>query len=519
MQFRSNFRSKRHHASFLFAWLALCLFGLYMVVASEVKQAEQQFAQDINELSTELQQKLLANEAVLSGFSAFLQAVDQTDQDATALYAAAALAPYPHIYMLEVAREIPSAEKSNLESSIRNAGQRDFSIRNFPDTSRHPEIKEASAAMLWPIVFMFPALPAAQKIYGIRLESVHHLKATLRLASQLGRAVASPTFRLNEGSDGYILLRNVVRTNAPAKSGAPNLFGSSMVALLLNKTDSLRPANLPSKQLGMHAELLSEASREPSILFQQRIPPAHWLDNTTLPRFTRVIEPGMTSQPVRLSFERQLRWTQIFGPSAIAVVGMLLASMLLVAFNVRRHHRAIRTAATEHERAEHLAMHDALTRLPNRHLLSDRFDQALHRWQRHGTKFALFVIDLDHFKQINDNLGHEAGDAVLVATAERIRQAIRASDTVARYGGDEFVVLVADILNEADVLGLGEKLCNLLREPVPWRASVLQATCSLGIALCPDNGESFNALFQQADRAMYQVKERGRNGAALADAN
>jgi len=116
-------------------------------------------------------------------------------------------------------------------------------------------------------------------------------------------------------------------------------------------------------------------------------------------------------------------------------------------------------------------------------------------------------------------LGHEAGDAVLVATAERIRQAIRASDTVARYGGDEFVVLVADILNEADVLGLGEKLCNLLREPVPWRASVLQATCSLGIALCPDNGESFNALFQQADRAMYQVKERGRNGAALADAN
>lgn len=517
MQFRSDFRSKWHHASFLFAWLVLCLFGLYMVVASEIKRAEQQFAQDINELSTDIQQKLLANEAVLSGFSAFLQAVDETDLAATTRYAAAALAPYPHIYMLEVAREIPSAEKSNLESSIRRAGQSNFSIRNFPDTSRHPEIKEASSATIWPIVFMYPAVPAVQEIYGIRLESVPYLKATLNFAGQFGRAVASPTFQLNEGGNGFILLRNVVRTNASAKSDAPNLFGSSMVALLLNKTESLLPASLSNMQLGMHAELLSDASHEPSTLFQKKMSAAHWLDSTTLPRFTQIIEPGMTSQPVRLTFERQLRWTQFFGPSAIAVVSMLLVSMLLITFNVRRHHRAIHAAAIEHERAEYLATHDALTHLPNRHLLSDRFEQALYRWQRHGTKFALFLIDLDHFKQINDSLGHEAGDAVLVATAKRIPQAIRASDTVARYGGDEFIVLVADVLNDADALGLGEKLCSLLREPVPWGATTLQPTCSLGIALCPDNGDSFNALFQQADRAMYQVKKRGRNGASLAN--
>lgn len=142
--------------------------------------------------------------------------------------------------------------------------------------------------------------------------------------------------------------------------------------------------------------------------------------------------------------------------------------MLLVAYSVQRHHRAIHTAAIEHERAEYQAMHDALTGLPNRHLLTDRFDQALHRWQRHGTKFALFIIDLDHFKKINDSHGHEAGDAVLIATSARILQAIRASDTVARYGGDEFIVLIADVLNETDALALGEKLCDLLRQPVAW---------------------------------------------------
>lgn len=517
MQFRSDFRSKRHHLSFLFAWLALCLFGLYMVVMSEIKQAEQQFAQDINELSTGFQQKLLANEAVLSGFSAFLQAVGETDQEATALYAAAALAPYPHIYMLEVARELPSAEKENLESSLRKSGQQNFSIQHYPNTARHTEGRKDKSSKFWPIVFMYPAKPGTQELYGVRLETIPYLEEALRLSARSDRAIASPTFQLVEGGNAYALLRHVTRATASTQPGAPKLFGSSMVALLLSKTDSLFPANLWSKQLGMNAELLSDASDEKSILIQHRGPAVHWLDSKMLPRLTQVIEPVMISQPVRLTFERQLRWTQFFGPGAIAIIGMLLVSMLFVTFNVRRHHRVIRSAAIEHERAEHLAMHDALTHLPNRHLLTDRFEQVLHRWQRHGAKFALIVIDLDHFKQINDRLGHEAGDAVLVATAARISRAIRASDTVARYGGDEFVVLVADVLNDADALGLGEKLCDLLREPVPWGAALLAPTCSLGIALCPDNGESFNALFQQADRAMYRVKEGSRNAASVAN--
>ncbi|HSG22376.1 MAG TPA: sensor domain-containing diguanylate cyclase [Azonexus sp.] len=519
MQFRSELRSKRHYASFLIAWLALCLFGLYMVISSEIKQAEQQFNQDIHELSADIRQKLLANEAVLSGFSAFLQAVEETNQGATALYAAAALAPYPHIYMLEVARKISSAEKSSLENSIREAGQRTFSIRSFSDSSRGPEIKDTSSETYWPIVFIFPTLPNVQEIYGIRLETVPHLEETLRIAARSGRAIASPGFPLKEGGNAFILLRNVVRPTASNKPGAPNLFGSSMVALLLNKTDSLLPANLASKDLGMNAEFLNEASREPSTLFQKSMPPAHWLDSKMLPRFTQIVDPDITSQPVRLTFERQLRWAHFFGPSVVAVVSMLLAGMLLVTINVRRHHQVINTAAIEHERTEHLAMHDALTRLPNRHLLTDRFDQVLHRWQRHGTKFALFVIDLDHFKKINDSLGHDAGDAVLVATAARITQAIRAGDTVARYGGDEFIVLIADVLSQEDALGLGEKLCDLLREPVSWGKASLQPTCSLGIALCPDDGDNFKSLFQQADQAMYQVKERGRNGALLAKAH
>ena len=141
----------------------------------------------------------------------------------------------------------------------------------------------------------------------MRLESVPHLEETLRLAAQSNQAVASPTFKLQEGGSGYIVLQNVVRVSTSPEPGQPNMFGSSMVALLLNKTEHLLPATLASKPLSMNAELLSRASKEPSNLFQQTMPPAHWLDIKTLPRFTRIIETGMGSQPVRLSFERQLR--------------------------------------------------------------------------------------------------------------------------------------------------------------------------------------------------------------------
>ena len=175
MPFKSELRTKRHHLYFLLVWLALCLFCLHMVISSEIKTAEQQFNQDINELATDVQQKLLANDAVLSGFSAFLQAVAETDQEATARYAAAAMAPYPHIYMLEVAREVPHREKDGLEESIRKSGLRNFSIKNFPLTTALPEAKETAKTTLWPIIFIYPPLPAAQDIYGMRLEPVPYL--------------------------------------------------------------------------------------------------------------------------------------------------------------------------------------------------------------------------------------------------------------------------------------------------------------------------------------------------------
>ena len=162
-------------------------------------------------------------------------------------------------------------------------------------------------------------------------------------------------------------------------------------------------------------------------------------------------------------------------------------------------------------RIEFLANHDALTRLPNRSLLLDRARQALVRAERNRGKVGLIFLDLDHFKNINDSLGHPVGDQLLVELAARLNACVRESDTVCRLGGDEFVVLVEGI-NHADNLStIAEKILVLLDEPFLIQGKVLIVRCSLGISLYPEDGADCDTLMKKADTALYQAKGTGRN--------
>ncbi|MCZ2495950.1 diguanylate cyclase [Xylophilus sp. Kf1] len=162
-------------------------------------------------------------------------------------------------------------------------------------------------------------------------------------------------------------------------------------------------------------------------------------------------------------------------------------------------------------RLSHLAQYDALTSLPNRVLLFDRAQQALSRADRERNRLALMYLDLDGFKDINDSLGHDAGDAVLVAFAQRMSTALRASDTLSRQGGDEFVVLAPTVHNRAAAVVLATKLVALAAEPFPIGDHLLHVTTSLGIAMFPDDGTTLDMLARHADAAMYSAKRSGKN--------
>lgn len=169
---------------------------------------------------------------------------------------------------------------------------------------------------------------------------------------------------------------------------------------------------------------------------------------------------------------------------------------------------------------KHLAYHDALTDLPNRLLLSDRVTQNLAVCQRLMQSSAILFFDLDHFKHINDSLGHSCGDAVLKEVSRRLLDQVRKVDTVARLGGDEFVVLLCGLEGPADAVHLlvqhtAEKLLTELSSPMLIEGHSLQLGCSIGITLLPEHGTSPDDLLKRADIALYRVKENGRNGIAF----
>ncbi len=164
------------------------------------------------------------------------------------------------------------------------------------------------------------------------------------------------------------------------------------------------------------------------------------------------------------------------------------------------------------ERLEQLAHYDPLTQLPNRLLLKARLNTTLAKAQRSGVQAAVLFLDLDRFKQVNDNLGHTAGDELLQTLAQRLARRLRAVDTLARLGGDEFVVVLEDVHNEDSVAQVARTLLEVLHEPVMLSSGhQVQLGASIGISLYPRDGQTSAELIQHADSAMYLAKERGRN--------
>lgn len=160
---------------------------------------------------------------------------------------------------------------------------------------------------------------------------------------------------------------------------------------------------------------------------------------------------------------------------------------------------------------EHLALYDPLTQLANRRLFVNRLEKTIRSSIRDHRRFALMFLDFDHFKRVNDTLGHDQGDELLVTMAHRLRQCTRSADTVARLGGDEFTVLVPEIDHRQEIDHVARKILTTLKQPIQLLGQEVTNTCSIGITVFPDDGDNATALMRNADLAMYKAKSSGRD--------
>ncbi len=197
----------------------------------------------------------------------------------------------------------------------------------------------------------------------------------------------------------------------------------------------------------------------------------------------------------------------------LALAMLLLLGMLVAVFQglLRRENDRLQGLRLESQRQiEHLAFHDALTGLPNRRLLADRLALALRRAHRQQWKVAVVLLDLDRFKQVNDSFGHEAGDELLRQVATRLRLSMREGDTVARYGGDEFLAVVEGLRTESDVARVFAKLQEVFSAPFDFGSGPVQKAATVGLALYPDDGTAPEELIHKADKAMYENRAHRR---------
>ena len=506
----------------LLPWLILIvMLGLTWVVwdherTSTRKELRAEFDFALRETVNRIEQRVASYEQMLRGVQGLLATTDLTNRKAIRDYVETLQldANFSGIQVIGFAQRVLAQDKAAHVATMRRHGFADYAIH--PDSQndmhvlviqREPYIGRNMAPPgldIWPDPVRRLAMEKARDSGLVAITSKIHL------------AVDADT----DAPSSFLMYLPVFAAGQPHNTVAQrreNLIGWIYAGFHMN--DFM--ASLYGRQSpGLTLAIYDDVNPAPSALLYRTSdkPDARPRGHASALRATEyMVVAGHTWT---LSLSAQSEFEDRFGRSAPNVIaaagaGLSLSLALLAWFMITGRARALRLAAEMTEELRHMAQHDSLTTLPNRALFSDRLNQELARARRNGDHCALMFLDLDDFKIINDNFGHAVGDDLLREVAQRLQLAVRATDTVGRMGGDEFVVLMAELREPDAALGLAEKIRTALQAPFLVDGQTLGISCSLGIAIFPENGLDELALTKSADDAMYRAKDGGGNSVRI----
>jgi len=479
---------------------------------SAQKELHSQFDFALRETVSRVEQRVAAYEQMLRGVQSLLATSDLKNTQAIHDYVDSLQldANFSGVRIIGVVERVPARKKAAHVAAMRRLGYGDYEIRPpgerdlyAPVIQREPEIGRFQA----PLGYDTWSDPVRQKALNKALESgMAAISGKVRLAID---QKAKP-------SAGFIMYLPVFARGKPHDTLAQrqaNLIGWVYASFHMHDfMASLYGRQSPGLRLDIYDGV--DPTEDALIYSSADDATSHSINDRRMLSATEYMVVGGHNWTLSLSTEKQFQ--KLFGRDAalvVAVIGVGLSVSLavLVWLMVTGRDRALRMAAEMTEELRHMAQHDPLTKLPNRALFSDRLQHELARAKRQNGRFALIFLDLDNFKPINDNYGHAVGDKLLQHLAQRLQKAIRASDTVGRIGGDEFVVLMTDLPASNDAVDLAEKIRLTVRQPFAIDGAELKVSGSLGIAIYPDDGTDEITLSKRADEAMYHAKESGRD--------
>ncbi|MDZ7661181.1 diguanylate cyclase domain-containing protein [Thiohalophilus sp.] len=482
-------------------WFVFVAVLVGFIISSELREEQQQFQHSGDALFQQLSNKTEINESVIEGFASLLASNRQHEWQQLRQYAQRILRRYPHIHTFEIAREVSHENLPEFVADMRRRIAPGFRIARFDFNDRRQWLNVEPRESYFPVVFMEPMQADNRAILGLDLASHQLFRQALQQSKRMDVPVASPPFTLLEGQRGFLLHRAVRQGDAESQ---PVQF-----AILAVKAEELVPAELLERDdftASLYhrdysndikdAELYYKSGRSAGDLERQLFPRLHYERMT--------MNPG---QPFVLAVEKQIGFGDVNTGliAAVLLVGAISFGAVLV-FS-RLHHRNEMSRLQYENRLYYLANNDSLTGLANRNFLLDRMRQVLARARRRESRFAVVFMDMNNFKMINDEFGHASGDVLLREIAQRFKDCTREEDTVCRYQGDEFIVLLEEVSHRDETKYIREKLRECLEAPFLIDGHAVYASVSIGIAVFPDDGKSIESLLHVADQNMYREKK------------
>lgn len=477
--------------------LSLLTFAgiLIFVLVIEKNQLEKQFVQQAHRAEQSLQRTLAANEIILDGFAAFIGGEGVGDNHGLHHYVQSMMAKYSHLYMFQAAQRIQGKEIKALEQRLSEGQESLFEVWYFDVTVKYARDEQKPMRDYFPIIFADPIFRQDISVLGLDIQSIPFLQDALQQILHDRQIALSQPIELFEGDTALVMLKAV---NMQANQG-------SYVALLVVKIEVLRDS-VGSLDKATYLRLGYPSGEN---IFQINRPlPGGKVSRLGELRFEHTL--NVAGQSLRIEMQRVLHLGD-FNLVLVALLAvMALLVMIILVLLLRVHLTAEKAKDADKLNLYRQANFDELTGLANRHYFQAQAQHALASARRRNSKIGFMYLDLNGFKAINDELGHAAGDKILMIFAGMIFDVIRSDDLAARMGGDEFVIMLDNLHGIHDMQRVASGLrrrCELVTEV---NGHGVKLRTSIGCVLFPDAGASIDELLQAADRAMYQDKNQQR---------
>lgn len=444
-----------------------------------------------NIIKNEFLNKVSMTKGVITSFSSYYQSTIHMNTSSFSMYAKDVLGNYDYMNSIAFASIVKNDEKSTFEELIKDDGLYNFQIKSY-DKALGKFIKSPDQNIYAPIIYIEPASFKYTRYYGFDIYNNNLFRDVLSIATKQNDIQIKDGIYNERKELVYFFIKATYGENGNNKNGIDNLNGFFLIDIDIEKI--LAP--LRSKFEEYNIQIIDKKS------YDKFVRKSFMEENSLFGDLKYLSSIDKFSNSYFL-ISKELRFADFNLKTFFMIMALVIIIQILYVLVWQKDRFA-------KNKLNYKATHDELTGLTNRAYFRKVFYKTIKKSKSKKTAAILF-IDLDRFKEINDSFGHNFGDEVLVEVANRFKRVMRSNDTICRYGGDEFIILINDIRDVKDVVEIVKKIMTSMNVPLRYNTQKIYLTLSIGISLYPSDGTTVDDLLKNADSALYKAKDEGRN--------